>query len=215
MKRLTLLLLSLFMYQSASGVVIDNRDWRQLTETTNITWNQMASVCDVVTGICNGTVAGVDVTGWIWADDNVMASLFEVVSGAPAGTFDVPQFNYSERNAYWAEDFIDTDGAGADTGLFAATWQYTLNPERDFSVLGLTRNQVNGNADRSYIRFAEDSVRGDASSAVVGNQVGLDIARSHTGHWLYKEVAVPTPATLGIFLIALGGLGLRSQLRQG
>ncbi len=211
MKRLVSFFTCLFLFQSANAVILDNREWRQVADTTNITWNQMATACDIVTGACSGSVAGVDVTGWIWADDTAMASLFEVVTGAPTGTFDVEQFNYSERSVTWADDFIDTDGAGSDIGLFDATWQYTVNQARDFTVFGLTRNLVNGSADRSYIRFAEDSIRGDVNAAIIGNPVGLDIARGHTGHWLYKEASVPAPATFVLLSIAIAGLGYRTQ----
>src|SRR5688500_18199937 len=44
------------------------KTWRQLTETTGLSWTQVAGVCprDGVSP-CNGVVAGRDLNGWVWA----------------------------------------------------------------------------------------------------------------------------------------------------
>jgi hypothetical protein len=154
LKRISILTLLTFSC-AAQAVVIDNRDWRQVSETTNITYDQMSQVCNLVTGACNGAVGNVDMTDWIWADDVAIASMFEVITGAPDGTFDADANNYTTRGETWADAFMDVDGAGTDAGLFDATWRYTLR-EFDYTVFGLTRHVVNGNADRSYIRVADD-----------------------------------------------------------
>lgn len=200
---------------SVHAVIIDDRDWRQVTDTVGISYAQMAGVCDVTTGYCNGSVGSVDMTGWIWADDVAIAALFEGVTGAPAGTFDVEQFNYTVNGATWADDFIDDDNGGPDTGLFAATIAVSAT---DHGVFGLTRHTVAGAADRSYIRLVENDLFGDANTAIVGNPVGFDISRSHTGHWLYKDLSVPAPG--GLLLLGLGLLTLRrsrasSSIRPG
>ncbi len=46
------------------------KEWRQLYETTGLSWNQVASVCptDGATP-CTGTVGGKNLTGWVWATD--------------------------------------------------------------------------------------------------------------------------------------------------
>ena len=46
------------------------REWRQLYETTGLSWDQIDSVCprDGVTP-CSGTVGGRDLTGWVWGTD--------------------------------------------------------------------------------------------------------------------------------------------------
>jgi hypothetical protein len=48
----------------------NGHEWRQLKETTGLTWNQIASVCprDGETP-CSGTVGGKVLTGWVWATD--------------------------------------------------------------------------------------------------------------------------------------------------
>jgi len=53
------------------------KEWRQLTETIGLTWNQVALVCpqDGVSP-CTGAAGGVDLTGWVWATDVQVITLF-------------------------------------------------------------------------------------------------------------------------------------------
>ncbi|MEY2403309.1 MAG: hypothetical protein QOD38_860, partial [Acidimicrobiaceae bacterium] len=46
------------------------REWRQVFDTTGLSWNQVATVCptDGVTP-CSGSVGGKTLTGWVWATD--------------------------------------------------------------------------------------------------------------------------------------------------
>lgn len=66
----TVILLGIGMcIPQAQAVVIDGKDWRQITDTVNFTYNDLAAgVCDTVTGACSGTVTNhvgttVDLTG--------------------------------------------------------------------------------------------------------------------------------------------------------
>src|SRR4051794_14005405 len=62
----------------AQGTGFDDgagHEWRQLTDTTGVTWNDLAAVCprDGVSP-CTGLAGGRDVTGWVWATaDQVVA----------------------------------------------------------------------------------------------------------------------------------------------
>jgi RTX calcium-binding nonapeptide repeat (4 copies) len=55
------------------------REWRQLTETTGLSWAQVATVCpqDGVTP-CSGAVGGRDLTGWTWATGDQLLTLLQV-----------------------------------------------------------------------------------------------------------------------------------------
>lgn len=183
-----------------SAVVIDSRSWMQVTETTNLSYNQMSTVCSTSNGVCNGSVNGIDLTGWIWADNTAVRSMFLSVTGAPANTFDNAAASYRETGAVWASEFIDIDSVGADTGLF----DVTLVSGQNYFVFGLTRSLINGEADRSYITYTNNLSNPDYNVAIVGNNVALDAARSHTGHWLYQEIAVSAPlSTLGMLFTSL------------
>jgi hypothetical protein len=52
------------------------KEWRQLTETTNLSWNQVAQVCKRDGSACSGAVGGRDLTGWVWASQSDVAQLF-------------------------------------------------------------------------------------------------------------------------------------------
>src|SRR5262249_13913568 len=53
-----------------------DKEWRQLTDTGGVTWNQLAAACpqDGQTP-CTGTVGTVDLTGWVWASDAQVLAL--------------------------------------------------------------------------------------------------------------------------------------------
>ncbi|PCJ19050.1 MAG: hypothetical protein COA96_16430 [SAR86 cluster bacterium] len=204
----SVLLLSLI--QSAFAVPIDGRNWMQVSDTVNFTYNNLATgPCDVVTGACSGVASNhlatsIDLTGWVWASSSDVADLFEYLTGAPAGTFDVNATNYpGAAGDSWGADVIDIDSGGPDAGLFAASGIFSSN---DYWIAGLTRTIINGDTDRSYIRSS-----GGHSSAVVGNPHGFNTARSHTGLWLYQPSSVSEPSALLLLLSSMIFLGLRKQ----
>jgi hypothetical protein len=61
-----------------AALVQNGREWRQLYETTGLTWSQVASVCptDGATP-CSGTVGGKDLSGWVWATDDQVLDLMD------------------------------------------------------------------------------------------------------------------------------------------
>ena len=50
-----------------AGVIVGDKEWRQVTETVNLTYGDLASVCNSTTGACSGSVGGVDFSAWTWA----------------------------------------------------------------------------------------------------------------------------------------------------
>jgi hypothetical protein len=98
-----------------------------------------------------------------------VADLFEYMTGAPVGTFDVNATYYPGAvGDSWAAEAIDIDGAGLDTDLFDASVIFSSN---NYWIAGLTRTIISGNTDRSYIRSSDGR-----SSAVVGNPHGFNTA---------------------------------------
>src|SRR3954452_25204667 len=54
----------------------DGKRWRQVTETTGVTWSDVAAVCPRNGALrCSGVAAGRDLTGWIWATDTQVVTL--------------------------------------------------------------------------------------------------------------------------------------------
>jgi Ca2+-binding RTX toxin-like protein len=73
------------------------REWRQLYETTGLSWDQVASVCprDGVTP-CSGTVGGRVLTGWVWGSDRQVVELLSEYAPGLA-TADPPQLSGPEQ----------------------------------------------------------------------------------------------------------------------
>ena len=72
------LLGSLGAATAAAAPIVDGREWRELFETTGLSWSQVASVCptDGETP-CSGTVGGRNLTGWTWATASQVRDLMD------------------------------------------------------------------------------------------------------------------------------------------
>ena len=74
-------IISLFSTLQANAVIIGDKDWRQVTETTGFSWNDFDDVYDTTTGMYDGAGAllggtgGVSVEGWTWADNSEVNDL--------------------------------------------------------------------------------------------------------------------------------------------
>jgi hypothetical protein len=75
--------------QAGSADVSDGHGtaWRQVTETVGMTWNQLAQICPR-DGIqpCAGTIAGRNLTGWVWATDSQVVELIAQYEPAIRGS---------------------------------------------------------------------------------------------------------------------------------
>ena len=84
-----------------AGVIVGDKEWRQVTETVNFSWNDFSSVCNTSDGSCsgsltNGTLGTVSFDGWTWASWTDVAGLFQVLpgwDGPSSGTS--PFYHYS------------------------------------------------------------------------------------------------------------------------
>ena len=129
---------------STAAPTVDGREWRELFETTGLSWSEVASVCptDGATA-CSGTVRGRNLTGWTWATAGQVRDLLDgyapglttaeppVVSGIDGfwggisflavmrwTTYTSSTYSYSESTSGWT---ASTDAAsGLPIGGFAA-----------------------------------------------------------------------------------------------
>ncbi|MEZ5570984.1 MAG: hypothetical protein R3E64_03085 [Halioglobus sp.] len=71
----------------ADEVLVDGFAWRQLTDTAGagLSWADVASVCPLDETPCEGSVKGVDFTGWIWASRQRVDKLFYTLTGWSIG----------------------------------------------------------------------------------------------------------------------------------
>src|SRR4051794_14485955 len=72
---------------TAAAALVDahGREWRQLYETTGLSFDQVASVCprDAVTP-CSGTVGGRDLNRWVWGTKEQVRELLSEYAPALA-----------------------------------------------------------------------------------------------------------------------------------
>jgi hypothetical protein len=216
----------------ANAVIIDGKDWRQLTETNGrFKYNDVATVCNTTTGACSGslvssTLGSVDFTGWTWADLNDVGTLFEsLIPSNNVNFVNGAEYNASDMNTAWASAIIDTDGTGADTGYFDPT-RSVFNaggnyPDTEYYTLsGLTRSTITPRPGATFSRVGEvtDHVSSDYGAvdrATTRPYFGVWAASyGDKGIWMYKTATVPEPATLSLLCLAIFGLAFARRQKK-
>ncbi len=88
----------------AQPVIKDGKEWLQPKDFVNLTWYDVAQVCDPVTGLCDGTLGSTDVTGYTWASVDEVSGLFNAYGVAPPLT-GLGEVNHADSS--WAPAFLD------------------------------------------------------------------------------------------------------------
>jgi hypothetical protein len=194
---LAVLALGLLAAQSANAVIIDGKDWRQLTETTGFSWLVVNEACG--TGLCSGNIGDTSLDGWTWADNGDVAGLFD--SLIQPGTTQFP----TATSSYMAAG--DADIANAVTSIFDPTSIFNLGGSSWLEVRGLTRSTQNGATTLAYLQDSPFATSLDY--AAFDTTYPTNMGDDHTGLWLYKSVTpvpAPEPGTLALFGVAAIGL---------
>jgi hypothetical protein len=221
-----LALLALSPVSQAASLTAENyvlagpNQWRQLTDTTGFSWNQIASVCSTTTGACSGSLGGVSFDGWIWADNATIRDLFDALIVPASTQFAGPTSDYSNVDDPDIAAVIGppstTPGCDIATitnptpcGLFAMTgatfffgsdflygWSRTLATASTAYLPNLIDGRVAGAVDSATLSFAGDiNAAGDVAFPI--------------GVWLYQPATVvPVPAAAWLFAGALTALPL-------
>jgi hypothetical protein len=195
------LALGLLGAQSANAVVIDGKDWRQLTETTGFSWLVVNTACG--TGVCSGSLGSTSVDGWHWADDADVRELFETLIKPGSTQFPTATSSYMAAN--------DPDVAAAVTSIFDPTWIFKLGAVAYRDVRGLTHSSSGGTTTLAYL--SDSPFATGLDYAAFDTTYPTNLGDDHTGLWLYKPVSVPEPTTLALVGVGLAGVGLFRRRR--
>ncbi len=187
--------------RTMADVTIGDKTWRQLTETTNVNWNDLNVIYDTTDGKLDaGTMAGGhDFTGWTWASETDVAEMFT----ASHATLSIGiQESVYEEDSAWAPNIFTN---------FTPT-----NPGVDNWLGGITRSVSQFESDKVWMPYIVDFGTGLdlAETDIVGNKTSTSGAR---GAWLYKSASVPEPGfttLLGIALVGLVAVGVVGKFKK-
>lgn len=160
-------------------VDLQGRTWRQVVGTTGRTWDQVNTLCPSDGSACSGSLAGLDLTGWIWASQEDVLGLFaefapEILSGGSVGG---PAYTLA--------------GLGF-TGVFTPTSEFYTVVGGFFSISGWTRTVIDGQAIVPGVSASYNPH--DGAFSVLG-LAQTDSASQYRGVWLYRA-APGCPADL-------------------
>ena len=190
-------LLAALAVTAQAGVIIGDNEWRQVTDTVGLSWNDANALCDSSTGMCSGSVGAVSLTGWTWAASGEVQALFTSFSG---------------QNVRDYSDVSDPTWAPAFFNSFNPTWVAgAVN-----LIHGLVRNPNASGSNQGGLLWDTPNAN-DIHTFVLLNPA---LRRADTGLWMYQpasnSVPVPDPSTLGLLGFGLLSLGLarRSSRRS-
>jgi hypothetical protein len=155
---------------------IDGKDWSQPNLFTGLSWSDISAVCNPGTGVCEGNLNGIDVTGKTWASVDDVNGLFNSFLPLAAQLGPGPATS-TESNSRGAPEFHS---------FFAPTLSY--NSLR--SVSGITRTLAplasawHGTAQHSF----GDNINGAFTTALADTR---SRASPEIGVWLYTTPSVP------------------------
>lgn len=192
-KSMMFALLAVSVTASATPVTIGYEEWRQVTDTTGFSWDQVAQVCDPLSGVCRGSLGETDFTGWNWASAKHVSKMFHLLTGR-TGDESSLSAQYSQHDSTWAPTFMQRFSPTYTSGSVSAVFGWSRSP-------ALTLH------NSAYWPYVYDTEGMD----IINSNLSIGTGAIWQGHgvWLFRQaqylrrqaVAVPEPATIGLFAI--------------
>lgn len=168
-------------------VLVNGREWAQLTSFTNFSWNEINEVCP--SGDCSGGVlANTPLDGWSWASATEVGELFNFFVGA--NVFSVPNaINLPGTEVF---DLVATLGFEESSFNNYAGWTSSV-----------VANQIGEQAIGAAIRLFGDATVGFTQNIRTSFDAEKDLKSENVGVWLFREPAmVSSPGTLLLVVFA-------------
>ncbi len=186
--------------EAMAATVFDDghgKDWRQVTDTAGISWSDIASVCPLNGATaCNGTVDGVNLTGWVFADVDQVGQLFSYFGDFPGGIDQVHVSSTSQAGSFLDNAINPT----YSDNIYRAVYGWTSTPTPGGSIwVAEVIDRPSGDPNGDF--WSTDDNFGPGQSNVVGA-------------WMWQPSAVPEPATWAMFIIGFGAIGGTLRLKR-
>jgi Ca2+-binding RTX toxin-like protein len=164
---------ALLAWAAPAGAALpdDGKRWREVTETTGLTWAQLASVCprDGETR-CSGSIGSRNLDGWIWATDaqviELMAHYEPAILSAEPPSLSGPEYVLQAMS--FVEDIRPT--------FFFSGYSATVG-----TVSGWTASDAGGTPVAGHAGYQHPVFSGSFSVLPAADQ-----SSPHRGAWLWR-----------------------------
>lgn len=177
----------------AAVVTLNGVEWQQPDSFDSSSWNDISAVCDYISGACNGSLHGIDLTGWTWASVDDLNDLFNAYySGIPSALVwenmgPGPDVQGNSDTSFWAPNFggsgfqVSFSGYEDPPGVFVTAWA------------GWLRGEVAGFPDRGYLGGVTDFDWGiflpqQDDRIYTGSQQFRQYGLDGWGGWFFREL---------------------------
>lgn len=169
-----------------SGPTINGLEWRQVTETSTISWNEVSTVCNQSTGVCNGSIETVDFTGWTWASVDEVTDLFNAILPGTANDLTKGGDTINETNSQLPASFF-------------TVFEPTYIDSNVQAIFGWSRDK-NTNSMPLDPSVSNQFDPNGVDVITTQNSGSASIKSPGVGSWLYRASGSPVAINYGLFI---------------